>query len=296
MSQVHEVELSAGAIRFREQGKGKSVVFIHGLLVNGTLWRKVLPLLAEDQFRCLVPDWPLGSHEAPMKPAADLSPLGVARLVAEFMEKLDLHDVTLVANDTGGAIVQLLAADQPERVGRLVLTPSDAFENFFPPIFRALQYAARMPVLLTAGIQPLRVRALRRLPIAFGLLSKRPIPAAVTDAWLRPFLTNRSIRRDTAAFIRAVNARDTISAAERLRYFQQPVLLAWASEDRLFPLEHAHRLAAILPNARVEEIHDSYTFVPEDQPERLAELIADFTATSHTTTGNEKWSAEVGAD
>jgi pimeloyl-ACP methyl ester carboxylesterase len=283
MSRMCEVELSAGVIRFREQGEGKPVVFVHGLLVNGTLWRKVLPLLPEDRFRCLVPDWPLGSHRTAMKPGSDLSPHGVARLVGEFMEALDLHDVTLVANDTGGAIVQLLAADRPERVGRVVLTPSDAFENFFPPIFRALQYAARVPVLLTAGIQPLRVRALRRLPIAFGLLSKRPVPAGVTDEWLRPFFTDRAIRRDTASFIRGVHARDTIAAAERLRSFQRPVLLAWATEDRLFPLEHANRLAAILPNARVEEIRNSYTYVPEDRPERLAELIVEFTTTTDTT-------------
>ncbi len=286
MSQIHEMELSAGLIRFHEQGEGRPVVFVHGLLVNGTLWRKVLSRLPEDQFRCLTPDWPLGSHQTPMKPGADLSPRGVAGLLAEFMETLDLHDVTLVANDTGGAIVQLLAAEQPQRVGRLVLTPSDAFENFFPPMFRALQYAARIPPLLTAGIQPLRVRALRRLPMAFGWLAKRPIPSEITDAWLRPCLTNRAIRRDTASFIHAVDARDTIAAAERLRSFEQPVLLAWASEDRLFPLEHAHRLAAILPNAHVEEIHDSYTFVPEDQPARLAELIVGFTQASHTTASN----------
>jgi pimeloyl-ACP methyl ester carboxylesterase len=283
MSPVHEVELSAGVIRFREQGEGKPVVFVHGLFVNGALWRKVVSRLPEDQFRCLAPDWPLGSHQTPMKPGADLSPLGVARLIAEFMEKLDLHDVTLVANDTGGAIAQLLAAAQPERIGRLVLTSSDAFENFFPPIFKVLQYAARVPPLLTAGIQPLRIRALRRLPIAYGWLAKHPVPAEVTDAWLRPYLTARAIRRDTISFIRAVDARDTIAAAERLHTFQQPVLLAWASEDRLFPLEHAHRLAAILPNSRVEEINDSYTFLPEDQPERLAQLIAEFTQASNTT-------------
>jgi pimeloyl-ACP methyl ester carboxylesterase len=159
----------------------------------------------------------------------------------------------------------------------LLLTPCDAFENFPPPGFRPLQYAARAPFLLKLALQPLRIRALRRLPNALGLLSKRPVPDDVTDAWLRPFLTDPAIRRDTARFLRAVDPQDTLAAAERLHTFERPVLLAWAKEDRLFPLEHAHRLAELFPEARVEEIPDSYTFVPEDQPEHLATLIAEFT-------------------
>jgi pimeloyl-ACP methyl ester carboxylesterase len=213
-----------------------------------------------------------------MNLGADLSPAGQARLVAEFLEVLDLDDVTLVTNDTGGVIGQLLAIEHPDRIGRIVLTPTDAFDNFFPPAFRMLELLARVPVLLTAALQPLRLRALRRLPIAYGLLSKRPIPAQVSDGWLRPFLSDRGIRRDTASFIAGVRRQVTIEAAERLAQFRRPVLLAWASEDRVMPLEHGCRLAEILPNARLVEIPDSYTFVPEDQPERLAALIAEFAA------------------
>jgi pimeloyl-ACP methyl ester carboxylesterase len=276
MGEVKEIELSAGRIRFRDQGQGKPVVFVHGLLVNGTLWRKVVPLLDEGRFRSLAPDWPLGSHVIPAKPGSDLSPKGIARLVAEFLEALDLQDVTLVANDTGGAIAQLLLVEHPERIGRVVLTPSDAFENFFPPMFRGLGYVSRVPGLLTAIMQPLRIRALRRLPIAFGWLSKRPVPKEVSDAWLHPFFSDRGVRRDTASFLRAVDSRDTLAAAERFHSFERPVLLAWASEDRLFPMKQARRLEALFPDARLEEIADSYTFVPEDQPERLAALIGDF--------------------
>ncbi len=278
IDEMQEVDLSAGVIRYREQGLGKPVVFLHGALVNGTLWRKVLAHLTGWELRCLTPDWPLGSHTAPMKPDADLSPRGVSLLVAEFLEALGLEDVTLVANDTGGAIAQLLLPEHSERIGRLVLTPCDAFENFFPPIFRPLQLAARVPTLLTAALQPLRIRTLRRLPIAFGWLAKRPVPDEVTDSWLRPFLTSKEIRRDAARFLRAVDARDTLAAAERLHTFERPVLLAWAAEDRVFPVEHARRLAELFPDVRLEEIPDSYTFVPEDQPERLAALVAEFAA------------------
>jgi pimeloyl-ACP methyl ester carboxylesterase len=272
-----EIELSAGRIRYREGGSGPPIVFVHGLLVDGTLWRNVTPSL-EPEFRCVVPDWPLGSHRQPMGPGADLSPRGVAGLVAEFIERLELEDVTVVANDTGGAIAQMLVVDRPEHIARLVLTPCDAFDNFFPPLFRPLQYAARSAAALDAMVQPLRIRRLRRLPMAFGWLTKRPVPDAVTDAWLEPFLTNAEIRRDTRRLLRAIDSRDTLDAAERLRSFGRPVLVAWATEDRVFPFEHARKLADVFPRATVAEVSDSYSFVPEDQPEVLAALIADFAA------------------
>jgi pimeloyl-ACP methyl ester carboxylesterase len=281
---MKQVELSAGTIRYRESGDGPPIVFVHGLLVDGTLWRNVTPRL-EGRFRCVVPDWPLGSHVSPMRADADLSPRGVAQLIAEFLEALDLNDATVVGNDTGGALTQMLAADRPPRVGRIVLTPCDAFDNFLPPLFKPLEFAARVPGGLNASVQPLRIRALRRLPIAFGRLIKHPVPPEVTDGWLRPFLSDREIRRDTVRFLRAIDKRDTLEAAERLQSFDKPALIVWASEDRVFPPAHARQLAELLPDARLEEVGDSYSFVPEDQPERLAELIDGFVGAASTSPG-----------
>jgi pimeloyl-ACP methyl ester carboxylesterase len=269
------VDLSAGRIRYRDSGEGPPLVFVHGLLVDGRLWRKVTPAL-EGEFRCIVPDLPLGAHTIPMKPDADVTPPGLARLLLEFLDELDLRDVTLVANDTGGALSQIAVTENPERVARLVLTPCDSFDNFLPPMFRGLQILARVQPALTAFVQPLRLRPLRRLPIAFGWLAKRPIDREVEDAWVRAFFTRREVRRDAARVLRAIDSRHTEEAAEKLRSFDRPTLLAWATDDKVFPLEHAHRLAGLLPDARVEEIPDSYSFVPEDQPERLAELIREF--------------------
>jgi pimeloyl-ACP methyl ester carboxylesterase len=276
MNEMCEVALSAGEICYREEGRGRPIVFVHGLFTNGTLWRKVIAGLPRERLRCISPDLPLGSHVKAMRAGADLSPTGVAMLLAEFLRSLDLQDVTLVASDTGGAIAQLLLAEQPDRVARLVLTPCDAFENFFPPLFRPLQYAARSSIMLNAVIQPLRIRVLRRLPLAFGWLAKHPIPAAVTDGWLNPFLIDPAVRNDTAKFIRAVDSRALLAATDRLSAFDRPVLIAWASEDRVFPLEHARRLASIFPSAELTEVSDSYTFISEDQPARLARLIAGF--------------------
>ncbi len=287
---MNEIELTAGTIRYRDSGQGPPILFVHGLLVDGTLWRKVVPAL-EDRFRCIVPDLPLGSHTIPMKPDADLTPPGVADLIAEFLEALDLQDVTLVANDSGGALTQILVAGgRTDRIGRIVLTPCDSFDNFFPPLFRPLQKLAKAPGGLRAALDPLRVRKLRRLPMAFGWLTKRPVPDDVTDGWLRPCHTDPAIRRDATKFVATVDSSHTLAAAERLHTFDRPVLLAWAPEDRFFPLEHAHRLAALFPDARVEEIPDSYTFVSEDQPERTADLIGGFAALA-----SEGWAASTRA-
>jgi pimeloyl-ACP methyl ester carboxylesterase len=269
------VELPQGTIAYADSGSGDPMVFVHGLLVDGRLWRKVTPRLATDH-RCIVPDLPLGSHRTPMNSDADLSPPGLARLLADFLEALDLKRVTLVANDTGGAISQIMAANHPERIGRLVLTPCDAFENFLPPAFRPLQYAARVPVLLTGAMQGMRLAPMRRLPNAFGWLIKNEKDDELLGEWFRPFLSDAGVRRDTVKVLRGISPRYTEEAAEKLRTFDRPTMLAWAKEDRFFKPKFAERLAETIPGARLEWIEDSYTFVSEDQPERLVKLIEDF--------------------
>ena len=275
-AELKEIRLPQGTIRYQDTGSGEPIVFVHGLLVNGALWRKVTPPL-EGAHRCIVPDLPLGSHQIPMAAEADLSPPGVAQLVSDFLDALELDGVTLVGNDTGGAICQLVAAHHPGRLGRLVLTPCDAYENFLPPAFRPLQYGARVPGLITALIQGARIGAIRRGPLGFGLLIKRrPLDDEALRGYLAPFLADRDVRRDAIKVLRGISNRQTIEAAERLRNFDRPTLIAWAPEDRFFKLRFAERLASDIPNARLVRIEDSLTFVPEDQPERLAEEIAGF--------------------
>jgi len=170
----------------------------------------------------------------------------------------------------------VVVTEHPERVGGLVLTSCDAFDNFLPPMFRPLQILAHVPPLLNVVVQPLRLRALRRLPMAFGWLAKRPIDPAVEDGFLRPFFSDAGVRRDCAKVLRSISPRYTLQAAEKLGGFDRPVLVAWAAEDRFFPLEYGRRLAAAFPSARFVAIPDSYTFVSEDQPDRLADLVVEF--------------------
>jgi len=274
-NEMRELALAPGTIRYRDVGRGAPIVFVHGLLVNGDLWRKVVPPLARD-FRCIVPDLPLGSHAVAMRPDADLRPPALARLIADFIAALDLDDVTLVGNDTGGALCQLVVTRHPERIGRLVLTPCDAFENFPPPMFSYLLWAARVPGLLAALLQTMRIGALARSPIGYGWLTKHRLEDVALDSYVRPPLHDALVRRDLTKVLRGLDPRYTLEAADKLAAFTRPALLAWSTEDRFFPIAHARRLAEILPDARVVEVQDAYSFVPEDQPERLAELVADF--------------------
>jgi pimeloyl-ACP methyl ester carboxylesterase len=279
---VHDVELPMGRIRYRERGEGPPVVFVHGLLVNADLWRAVVPGIADAGFRCIAPDWPLGSHEVAV-PQTDLSPPGLAALIAAFLDRLDLSDVTIVANDTGGALTQILMVERPERLGRVVLTPCDSFERFFPPVFAPLPTVARIPGSLWLLAQLMRIRPLHRLPFAFGWVAKRRLPPEIADSYLQPSRQSTAVRDDLRRFLRSVHRRHTLAAAKALPSFAKPVLLAWTTEDRLFPLELAHRLAGLLPQATVVAIDDSYTFVPEDQPEVLAKLVIDFARTHAAT-------------
>ncbi|MGZ4326159.1 MAG: alpha/beta fold hydrolase [Solirubrobacteraceae bacterium] len=266
-----EIQLSQGVVRYREQGTGTPIVLIHGLLVNGNVWDRLVPLLAA-QGRCIVPDLPLGSHSLPMNKGADLSAPGLARLIAEFMERLELEDVTLVGNDTGGALCQLVAADHPERLGRLVLTTCDAFENFPPPAVRPMLTALKLPGALVATSLIGRLRVVRRAAFKAMPLTMRPIPDEQVKSWVAP-LTDKRIRADLATVVRGIDPADTLAAGERLRGFDRPALIAWGAEDRFFPFSDAERLAATLPNARLERIPNARAFVQLDAPERLAEMI-----------------------
>jgi pimeloyl-ACP methyl ester carboxylesterase len=275
LGEARTVTLSSGVIEYHERGAGRPVVFLHGIALHAGLWRGVVPPLAE-RFRCITPTLPLGSHRHPMRPDADLTPTGLADLVAELLDALELDDVVLVGNDTGGALAQILVTRRPERVGALVLTPCDAFDNFLPWQVRHLQVLARVPGAAWVLAQNLRSAFFRRSPLGYGLGTKHGIPDDVTASYAEALITVPGTRRDVVRVLKGIRSRYTAEAARHLHRFERPVLMAWAREDRLFPPAHAERLAALFPDARVEWIDDSLTYVPEDQPARLAAVIGRF--------------------
>jgi pimeloyl-ACP methyl ester carboxylesterase len=272
-NQRKEIDLPAGRIRYREAGEGKPVVFVHGYLVDGRLWDGVVDRLS-DRYRCLAPDWPIGSQQIAMKPEADLTPPGIAALIASFLEALDLEDVTIVGNDSGGAMSQVLVTSHPERIGRLVLTNCDTHENFPPGVFKHLPKLAAMPGGMTLLSLPFGVPAVARR--AFKPFSKAGIPDDLIASWMKPSLSDPDIKRDLKKVTVGMDSRHTLAAAAKLRDSDLPILLTWAPGDKLFPLAYAERLVGEAGNAKIVQIPDSSTFVPLDQPQRLADEIEGF--------------------
>jgi pimeloyl-ACP methyl ester carboxylesterase len=281
---MKEIELSGGTIEYEDTGEGPALVLLHGLMMDASLWDGPIADLSADH-RCVAPTLPLGAHRHAMHADADLSLPGIARLVAEFLDRLDLRDVTLVGNDTGGALVQLLLCDSHARVGRVVLASCEAFDNFPPGLTgKTVALTGKLsPRMFGLFMQQMRLRPLRRLPIAFGWLTIRG--DAATARWMKPVLTQPEIRRDAVRMLRAAVA-DTdllLAAAKCLPSFHHPALVVWASKDRVMPPEHGRRLAGLLPEGQLVEVDDSYTLIPLDQPARLAQIIREFTRASGTT-------------
>lgn len=272
-----EIQLPQGPIRYREAGQGKPIVFVHGFLVDGRLWDGVVDALS-DRFRCIAPDWPIAAHQAPMNPDADLTPPGIARLIADFLTKLELEDVTIVGNDSGGAMSQVLVTTYPDRIGRLVLTNCDTHENFPPGMFKAMPPIAKLPGGTFALLAPFRIEALARR--AFAPFAKTKIPDDLVASWMKPAKSNRGILRDASKVTAGMNKRHTLAAAEKLRGSRLPILLTWAPGDKYFPISYAERLAGEAGNAKLVRIEGAKTFVPLDQPQRVAEEIAEFAESS----------------
>jgi pimeloyl-ACP methyl ester carboxylesterase len=270
-----QLELTPGTIDYQDTGgDGPVLVLLHGVAMDGSVWEPMVDDLSRDH-RCIVPTLPLGSHRREMRRDADLSLRGFGRMVAELLERLDLRDVTLVQNDHAAALV--LAGEHPDRVARLVISPCEAFENYPPGLpGKNLRATAIVPGGLFVAMNALRLRPLRRLPIAFGWMAKRPLPDDLVDRWLEPLQTQRAARRDLRKYTMSARRGQMLEICERLRGFERPTLVVWTPEDRVQRPEHGRRFVELLPNARLVEIADSYTLIMRDQPEAFARAVRQF--------------------
>src|SRR6476659_9028988 len=272
-----ELQLPQGTIRYREAGEGKPIVFVHGYLVDGRLWDGVVDALS-DRFRCIAPDWPIAAHQVAMSPDADLTPPGIAKLISDFLAKLELEDVTTVGNDSGGAMSQVLVTPHPERIGRLVLTNCDTHENFPPGMFKAMPPIAKLPGGMFLLSAPFRIGAIARR--AFKPFAKTKIPDELVASWMEPAKTDKAILRDAGKVTTGMNKRYTLAAAEKLRGSQLPIRLLWAPGDKYLPISYGERLASEAGNAELVRIEGAKNFVPLDQPQRVADEIAQFAGSS----------------
>ncbi|MFF4230818.1 alpha/beta fold hydrolase [Streptomyces sp. NPDC001820] len=272
-----EIELGAGTIAYEDSGgPGPVVVLLHGLVHDATVWRKVVADLGRDH-RCIAPTLPYGSHRSPMRPDMPLTPDSVNELIAEFLDRLDLRDVTLVENDCGRA--QTVAGRHPERLARLVLISCEAFDNYPPGApGKMISLVCKVPGGIALMARILALKPLRRLPIGLGALTKRPVPPEIADGWLRPLLTDKAIRADFKRYNAGVRKTELLEAVEGLRKFDRPALVVWAAQDRMMPRAHGRRLAELLPQGRLLVIEDSCTLIAEDQPEALSTALRTFVA------------------
>jgi pimeloyl-ACP methyl ester carboxylesterase len=268
------IDTSAGTIHYEATGpeSGRPVVFVHGYLMGSQLWRQVSQRLAERGLRCIAPTWPLGAHPEPLRPGADRTITGVAGIVAEFLTALDLEDVVLVGNDTGGVVTQLVAVHHPERLGALVLTSCDAFEHFLPPILKPVILAAKTKSVFRTAVQAMRAPVARKR--AYEGLAHSDIDD-LTQTWVRPVLSDPAIAEDLRQFTLSMRTEVTTGVAARLPEFDKPTLIAWSGDDVFFEQADGVRLAAIIPGARLEVIEGARTFSMLDRPDRLADLLSD---------------------
>ncbi len=278
------VTLDAGAVHYEETGPadGPVLVFVHGFTMAASLWRPLTERLADQGIRCIAPTWPLGAHPEPMRPGADVTLGGVAAMIGSFLDELDLHDVVLVGNDTGGAICQIVACTgavagiSPDRLAALVLTGCDAFEHFPPPILKPFIAASRSSLLFRTALKPLGTKFGRHK--GYADLAHADIDELVKE-WVRPSLSNPAIAEDLRQFTASMQQSVTLGAAAKLNQFTKPALIAWSADDLFFGVDDGHRLAEALPNARFELIENARTFSMIDQPDALAAVIGDFVRT-----------------
>ncbi|WP_420109443.1 alpha/beta fold hydrolase [Mycolicibacter arupensis] len=269
------VDIDAGTIHYDTAGPsdGRPVLFVHGYAMGASMWGAVSERLAARNLRCIAPNWPLGAHPTALRPGADRTLPGIAAMVDAFMAALDLDDVILVGNDTGGLVSQLVAVNHPDRLGALVLTSCDAFEHFPPPIIRPFIVAAKTAVTFRVALQPMRLRAVRHY--AYAKLAHRDIHHLVSQ-WVKPALRDAGVAEDLRLLTASLNQQTSLDAGARLPAFDKPALMAWSADDLFFPAEDGKRLARTLPNARFELIEGARTYSMIDQPDRLADLVAEF--------------------
>jgi len=273
---MRSIEVPAGVIDYDEAGSGPPVVLLHGLLMDHTVWDRVLPLLPAG-FRYIRPVLPLGAHRRAMNPGADLTLPGQVRLVADLLDALALEKVTLVHSDWGGALF-LTARGLDRRLARQVILPCEAFGNFPPGLpGKMVALAVRLPGGVQLAARQLRVGWLRRLPLLYGQMARRPVPGEVIRRWTQPVLSDPDIRRDLLTYCRGTfEAAALIRDTEALRRFQGDVLVLWSPDNKVMPPAHGHRLAALIPRARYAEIPGAYVLSMLDEPEAVAREMGAF--------------------
>ena len=272
-----QVELEQATIDYRVMGPEDSahppVLFVHGILVDHRLWARVAEGFARRGFRCILPDWPLGSHTIPVNSGADLSPRGIATLIRDFTVALGLSDVTLVGNDTGGGLCQFVVDAHPEVVGRLVLTNCDAFDKFPPFPFPVVFALLRGPASIKMSFGQMQLTALRHSPLGFGLLLSNPDPQ-LTKSSARTVPSGQSHLPRPGHPVAARRQDRSDRCVHAIPAVHQTRDAGVGQRDRCFKPSLGKRMAELFPNSSLIEVADAKTFVSLDNPGAVIDAIA----------------------
>jgi pimeloyl-ACP methyl ester carboxylesterase len=280
------VDTASGPVGCVDTGSGRPALFVHGVGTSGLLWRNVIGLL-QDERRCIALDLPLHG-DTPVRPDQDLSLTGLARVVEDLCEALNLSGIDLVANDTGGAVAQIVAAHQAQRLATFTLTNCETQGNVPPPKFRPTVWLARAGLLapLIGLLGPAMLRdlpAARRRVLGGGFQDIDKLPLEVMRAYLEPVAGTRGRARQYQRWIASLHNRDLVAVEPALRRLTVPTLMVWGTGDPFFDLRYAHWLRDTIPGATgVVTIDGGRLFFPD---ERAAELVQHLRAhwAAHTT-------------
>jgi pimeloyl-ACP methyl ester carboxylesterase len=277
-----KVRTPSGTIGYVEHGSGAVALFVHGVLLNGYLWRHQLEQLG-DVRRCIAVDL-LAHGNTEISPGQDVSVTANAHMLAQFLDALEIDRVDLVGNDSGGGICQIFAALYPERIRSLTLTNCDTHDNWPPEAFKpfvAMVAAGGLPQTLNAMLDD---KTVYRAPQALGPAYEKPEAVAddTIETYLRPFLRSSQRTRDIERFVNAFDCRHTVDVEEKLKRLQAPTLIAWATDDIYFDLKWSHWLEKTIPGTRKRvELQSARIFFPEERSAEFnQELKAHWAASS----------------
>ena len=264
-------ETKSGPVGYLDVGSGRPALFVHGVGTSGLLWRNVIGAL-KDERRCIALDLPLHGR-TPVRPGQDLTLTGLAKVVEDFCAALDLTGVDLVANDTGGAVAQIVAAHQPQRLATFTLTNCETQGNVPPLAFKPTVWLARAG-LFTLLFGPRLLRDLpktRKRAYGMGYQDIGKVPLEVVRSYLEPLVGTKDLARQYQRWIASLHNRDLAAAGPALKRLTVPTLIAWGTGDIFFRLRYAHWLRDTIPGVtEVVTIDGARLFFPD---ERAADLV-----------------------
>jgi len=278
---TRSMQTTSGRISYTEQGTGPVALFVHGVLLNGHLWRHQLADLCDIR-RCLAVDL-LAHGDTEIAPDQDVSVTANAKMLKEFLDALKIDQVDLVGNDSGGGIAQIFAALHPERVRSLTLTDCDTHDNWPPEAFKpflAMAAAGGLGGTLDAMLSD---KSVYRSPQALGPAYEHPerLSDDSIETYLRPLVRSEQCTRDLQRFLAAFDNKHTVAVEAQLKMLKAPTLIVWGTDDVYFDVKWSRWLADKIPGTRRRvEFKGARIFFPEGRWEEFnKELRAHWQAT-----------------